>query len=355
MLNISGRAWVLFAFDVGRAIDLARCRTLGSPVEVAGARRPEWPHLFGLDERPLVWNLEQASVDLGAGPLDLQVRIILYDFGNVSVAVSGPVDLGDPASPLWMLPGRTDALDAMATARLNQMVERLGPAIVDPQPVVGPTRYSVLHVESVPGGDARAWLAANRREVAGLLRGESELSDEAVSDALYRSVTYGKKDLVVLDSLSALVIDEAWEDTLAVLDFANCERLTMESLDEELDRAIGTAGALLRTTGSRLGLIFRPWGRDVTRLTRLTLDVTSEYEAVENAVKLTGDDYLARIYRMAIKCFHLRPFQEGIARKLQSLWNIQQVFLEQAAAHRSELLEWVIILLIAFEIVHALT
>jgi hypothetical protein len=91
----------------------------------------------------------------------------------------------------------------------------------------------------------------------------------------------------------------------------------------------------------------------VRRLTQLTFDASAELEAVDNAIKLTGDDYLARVYRLALERFHLRPFHEGIGRKLSTLWSIQKVFIDQASTRRAEILEWIIILLIAYEVVRA--
>jgi hypothetical protein len=352
-VDLEGRAWILYAFDVGRAIDLAACRALITTREVAGPRRPEWPHLFGLNERPLLLDLPPERVEFGGQETELQLRLILYDFGSVSVAASFPV-AGPAGTARLAALSRTPELDGLARAKLDAFVARAGSAIRGPQPTFGPTRFVVLQADDVPAADPRTWLAGRAGEVARFLRDEPDpLSDEEIRQALARSLADGTRDLVVIDSSRALVIDDHWEDTLAVLDFANCERLTLEELDEELDEVVEAARKLHRGPPSPLRSLLNPGGRDLRRLTRFTVDVTSEYEAVENAVKLTGDDYLARIYRMVIDRFHLRLFQEGIERKLQSLWNIQQVFLEQASARRCEVLEWVIIALIAIEIIHA--
>ena len=84
---LDARCWVLNAFDVARAISLPRCREALTTREVAAPRRPEWPHLFGLDQRPLVWSPEPTTLTLGGVALEFQPRAIIYDFGNVSVAL----------------------------------------------------------------------------------------------------------------------------------------------------------------------------------------------------------------------------------------------------------------------------
>jgi hypothetical protein len=74
----------------------------------------------------------------------------------------------------------------------------------------------------------------------------------------------------------------------------------------------------------------------------------------ERDIKLTGDHYLARVYRLALDRFDLTPFREGISRKLATLWSSQQVVLDLSSSRRNEVLELIIILLIAVEILHAL-
>jgi hypothetical protein len=157
----------------------------------------------------------------------------------------------------------------------------------------------------------------------------------------------------VIDSDAALIVDREYDDTLAVLDFANCEHLALRALDEDLDQTVEHATTLIRSRAGRLRTVLSPWGREVRELTQLTFDASAELEAVENAIKLTDDAYLARVYRLAVDRFHLRPFHEGITRKLSTLWNVQKTLIEEASTRRSELLEWIIILLIAFEIFQA--
>jgi uncharacterized Rmd1/YagE family protein len=72
---------------------------------------------------------------------------------------------------------------------------------------------------------------------------------------------------------------------------------------------------------------------------------------VNNALKLLGDQYLARIYRLVSRRFHLDDWDASILRKLQTLESIYQKMSDQASTRRMEVLEWVIIVLIAFSIV----
>ena len=74
------------------------------------------------------------------------------------------------------------------------------------------------------------------------------------------------------------------------------------------------------------------------------------FEGVNNVLKLLGDQYLARLYRLAAERFHLSEWDASILRKLQTLESIYQKISDQVASWRMELLEWIVIVLILIEI-----
>lgn len=356
MTDPSARCWVLNAFDVARAISLPACRTALSTEEVTAGRRPEWPHLFGLDERPLVWSSEPEAIELAGMELLFQPRAIIYDFGSVSIALGcrlpGPVAAWRHIAEALRNPPE---LREVARRVLARLLDLAGEAVVDRRRPDEIEQYTVFQLDQVAAESAAAWVREDQASIAQVLRGDTvTLADDEVDDALARRISYSAQDVVIIDASAAFVVDDKFEDTLAVIDFANCERLAMRALDDDLDHAIVEASRLLRSRAWRFKRMIAPWGRDVRRLTQLTFDAAAEFEAVENAIKLTGDHYLARVYRLTVERLDLRAFREGIARKLSSLWSIQGVFLDQTSSRRSELLEWIIIGLITLEIVHAL-
>lgn len=68
-----------------------------------------------------------------------------------------------------------------------------------------------------------------------------------------------------------------------------------------------------------------------------------------NALKLVGEQYLARVYSLASKRFHLASWDASISRKLATLDGIYGKFTNRAATRRMEVLEWIIIALILLE------
>jgi hypothetical protein len=82
----------------------------------------------------------------------------------------------------------------------------------------------------------------------------------------------------------------------------------------------------------------------------MQVDSAVLFEGVNNALKLLGDQYLARVYRLVSQRFHLTEWDAGILRKLQTLESIYEKMSDQAVNWRMEILEWIIIVLIAVSI-----
>jgi uncharacterized Rmd1/YagE family protein len=64
-----------------------------------------------------------------------------------------------------------------------------------------------------------------------------------------------------------------------------------------------------------------------------------------------GDQYLARVYKMASLRFHLDDWDASILRKLHTLESIYQKMSDEAVNRRMEVLEAVIIILFVFSII----
>ena len=79
------------------------------------------------------------------------------------------------------------------------------------------------------------------------------------------------------------------------------------------------------------------------------------FEGVNNTLKLLGDQYLARVYALVNRRFHLDEWDTRILRKLETLESIYEKISDQATNRRMEILEWVVIPLIAVSIALELT
>ena len=83
----------------------------------------------------------------------------------------------------------------------------------------------------------------------------------------------------------------------------------------------------------------------------LEIEATSLFERADNALKLIGDQYLSRIYDLAQARFHLPEWQQSIRRKLETVGDVFDLLVQQAGGTRMEVLEVVVIALIALAFV----
>lgn len=125
-------------------------------------------------------------------------------------------------------------------------------------------------------------------------------------------------------------------------------------LDHQVDQILERSYQLLSRRAGWRAIAFSIPTEERRQLSALQVDSAILLERVTNALKFLGEEYLARLYRLAAGRLHLSEWDGVITRKLATVENIYQKLTDRVTARRMELLEWVIILLIAFEIVLSL-
>lgn len=353
-----GLCHAIFAYDAARSIDLAeaeRCIQQTSHRETLQHRRRA-PKYFEYQPPPLRVSLSASSLVVGKFATAPSVDLLLYDFGAVSVTYAIPIDV-----PFVDLLGLSESLYDNASlledsrARVKQLLHVVGAAAKQAslQPLV--EDYVIFHIESFAGSvEALPFCAEQRQLIAQILRAETEeLSPEEVDDALSARISYGTKDVAIFDWNAALLVDPKGEDIRAVLEFANVELLELRYLDHKLDRALDQSYDTLLKSRPKgwLRWMGGHYRSELRRVAELQVDNAALFEGINNALKLVGDQYLARAYRIASRRLHLDEWDAGILRKLQTLESIYERISDQASNRRMEVLEWVIIILIAVSIV----
>jgi hypothetical protein len=352
MRILSGVCYVSFAYDAARAVDLeAASQRLGETTRRPSIRhKRRTPSYFEYEPAPLAVSRDTDSVAVATFATRPTVELVVHDFGAVAaiyaLPIAGPFDgLLELSEALY----DNKTLLADSRRQVEWLLGVIGAAAYKPSlsPLV--EDYVIFHVEAFEEPiRAQEFCAEHRRALAQILRAEDQaLSDQEIDDALAAHTSYHADDLTIIDWNAALVIDADGEDVRAVLEFANVELLEMRYLDEQLDRALDEAYVQLsRRAAGMLGFS----KADLRRVAELQVHNAVLFEGVNNALKLLGDQYLARVYRIANRRFHLEDWDTSILRKLETLESIYEKISDQSAARRMELLEWIIIILIAVSI-----
>jgi hypothetical protein len=349
-----GVCYALFAYDAGLAINLdeseRRITALTQRAAIRHKRRA--PRYFEYRPAPLRVTQEREVLAVGAFRPLPSVDAVLYDFGAVSVTYQIP--LAGPLTRLITLAEElyeSDVLRADSRRWVEHLLAAIAPAVTRPRLTDFVETYVIFEIGAFrPPCAPAALYTTYAQEVARILRSErAALSDQEVDDAVGHRISFGSGDVTLVDWDAALIADRDAEDVRAVLEFANVELLEMRYLDQQLDDALDESYETL--SRRRYGLWLPGSTRaDLRRIGQLQVDNAVLFEGVNNALKLLGDQYLARVYRLVSDRFHLAEWDASILRKLQSLESIYQKLSDEAANRRTETLEWIIIVLIAVEI-----
>jgi hypothetical protein len=360
MVILRGTCSALFAYDLGFAIDLNKAQALLGH-DVGGTQRETLKHsrrapqYFEYQPAPIRISRAAAPVTIGRFTTAPVMEALIYDFGAISIAftipLQGPIkDLLPLSSGLY----ENAALLAESRRLVEELLTTIRAAVTKPDVAHLVEDYLVFDIDQwklPPGfsGTIGDWISASSGLMARILRSDSEvLSPQEVDDAMSCRISYSVEDGALIDWNAALVFGKEMQDVLAVLEFANVELLEMRFLDDQLDRALGEA---YESSQRREKSVFASTAADMRRIARLQMDSAILFEGVNNALKLLGDPYLSRVYRLAAHRLHLPDWDASIIRKLGTLESIYDKIADRQSGRRMETLEWIIILLIAFELV----
>jgi hypothetical protein len=348
-----GHVTAFFLFDVSDAIDLQR---LGSQIDASVAARlatkPATPTYLQYQQPPLT--LDGAVI--GAGEVNgCRVRFKAFDYGVISVALTQALpDTWDQlmtVGPQWQDNPR---LSEEAERLCGNLVTRIGVAVSGRHEPALTEDYVVFTILADQAGPADQLLNAHGMEIARLLRGEREsLSFQERDEVLRHRISYYPTDAVIPTWSSALVYDteSGAPGVLEILEFVNSQLLEFRYYDQLLDAELTRTYAALQMDSWRPTLLSRRYSRAARHIHSLFIDVNELTDRAENALKIAGDVYAARVFGLAAARLGLDQWKANVRDKLKTVDDIYRFAVEQAAIARGEFLELTVVILILLEIV----
>ncbi|MFO0093574.1 MAG: hypothetical protein ACK54K_04635 [Gemmatimonadaceae bacterium] len=359
-LAVTGSAIVYRLFDVGYAIDLDRALDLlatSGPERVRPVRGEA--QALQLRDPPLTVLLGTEVLLVGGASHDVELSARIFDFGVVSLRAR----VRAPAACRWGMftefgqrLHQLPAIAALIGDHLRLLTARIAPAMERPAIADVYEEYTVFRlsrVTDVGGAPVTAESLAALDVVPLLLNETRPLSAEARRELLPHRFRYYDDDLAVLTWESALVIEPGEQDTdlQYILEFANAQLLELRYYDALLDAELPRLYDDIEAARARRGVFpGRRFAALLARLQQQVADSTELVERVENALKVTDDVYLARVYSAALELFRGQAWRAGIDRKLAILRDTYAMLNGEAQASRSETLEIAIVALIVVEV-----
>jgi hypothetical protein len=358
----SGAVVALRLFNLAHGVDLQRAEQLWAERAQGGSARsrltatPAKAVSFGVP--PLELALGTLDIAVAGTAVAATATARLYDFGIVAFALRLPVE-----SLAWedfaRLANATDravgpnAPDAVWKGLLERLRGLVGPALRRPSTHLAQEDYLLAVVDALEPPLAAETLA-EQVDLVPLMSGETRpLSEGARAELLRHRFSYHPDDLVVLTWDRALIVEPRRDTDVAdVLEMANAQLLEMRTYDELLDAELPRMRELVADVRRRtVWLASRRYTRLARRLHTLVGEVTGLTERVDNALQVTEDVYLARVYAAAMDLFRVPVVGAAVDRKLATIRETYTALQGDAAGSRAEILEAAIVAMIAFEIV----
>jgi hypothetical protein len=352
MSNLRGTLHIFVAFDWGDEIFLDRVKKIVPASAQELPRRRRTPQSFFYRPAPMHLALASAELELAElGKVQASVGVTIFDFGAVSINFQIPFD-ATPDVLLRLADRLADSTPLIQQARkaAEPLHKQLLPAIHDPlwQDDLS-EEYFVFQFgpEALAQVTDKAWLA-------GMVHLDSAaLSAEEIAEATRQQLSYSPDDLFVPDWTAAVLVDRDCDDTLHAIGFANLQLLEFRHIDNRLDESLVAASRIVQPLTESPWWAWRIHQRPLRVLGELKVEANGLFERAGTALKLVGDPYLARVYRLVAARFHLETWIENIQRKLEVAEGVYQVVADQGHSFRTEFLEMIVVLLILIEIILA--
>jgi hypothetical protein len=349
-----GHVTAFFLFEVGDSVDLRGVqRQIEATVAARLSTKPPTPIYLQYRQPPLT--IDGAAIGV-ADVEGFRVRFKVFDYGVVSVALVQALPDTWEALVECGLKWQEDPRLASEAERLcREMVSRIRSAVTNARDrFLSEDYFAFTVLADERGGRSEALLASRGALIAQLLRGERQpLSTQERDEVLRHRISYYETDVVIATWSSALVYDTpaGAPGVLEILEFANSQLLEFRYYDQLLDAELERTYAGLQAGGWRRTWLGRRYARAARQVHAIFIDVNELTDKTENALKIAGDVYAARLFGMSAARLGLDQWKGNVREKLKTVDDIYRFAVEQNSIARGEFLELTIVLLILLEIV----
>lgn len=338
--EFNGNAFLFYLFDIGDQIDLDLIKVNGL-VSIAETYQSPFKYY-------------QAPISFE--PIDTDsVFNRIYEFGVLSFCYKIPF-----SQSLDELHTKIESLRAKYDQRSLEDAEQIYQAILPAIkiPTLYKLKWSYIVIQVNPTSNfinPEDFKKEFGPKIASLLRLESHRLSDYQKDEILSSVTgYYGEELIIIDSNASFIYDNEYYEAIELIEAANLERLELQYFDRVLEKELRlqySLGKYKVPILSYVPLIGRMFELPVSQLTRMRIDIAVITERLKNSIKLSGDAYYAQLYSMLVKKLLLKEWRESIDRKLDIFKDLYTVYQDRLDATHSKILTWVIIILIAAEVV----
>lgn len=356
MRSFNGQIRVYRLLDIGFEIDLnAAHKALGAMGKADLFKFQKSIKSVVLEDVPLILEMENVGLEINKQKYETFLTAKIWSFGAVSINFKfdfatdkAEIDMPKIAAEL----SESETIDNLAREKAKKIIEILGDTIKKPHIWGYQEDYSIF-IEKVEHASSEY---INELVIGdylyNVLSAEPDLTlSEQMKDPIRQStLRYADNDLVAIDWNSSYIVDTVdTQDICDVLEFANVQLLELNYYDDLLDKKISHLFKDLLTV--KASVFNRTYSRLYKDASQIYLEASEVVERIENSFKVVGDVYYARVFRVALQRFRVESWKRNVEQKLRSLIDISNVKSSEVSMTKSHLMELIIIILIAIEVI----
>lgn len=353
---MNGRILIYRVYDIGKDVNLEAAQKIFETTNTAQRfKLNRSSKAMIINNAPLSLNIETSKYDALGHPLDLEISAKIWHFGALSITMSFGMPEGMSWNRLIELGNfleNDNNLDTLAKQKIEQILLSLNPDRIQTTSWETYEDYICYFFRKLEGCEKNAMEIFNRYDIFRLILSENNenLSEQTKKTILDSTFQYGNDDLAVIDWNSALIIEPSGSlDIVDVIEFSLCQLLEMRYYDDVLDEKLAY---LYNALEKKKFNIFQSYYSKLSKeAAKFYLDIADTVESAENSMKVVGDFYLAKIFRAASLRFRFKDWQDSVNQKLENLAQISKIFVSEGNEKKNQLLEIIIIILIAIEVV----
>jgi hypothetical protein len=336
-------------YDIGAEIDLGSLeRQLAESMAIARAGFVRVsPKSISMEEPPLLLRLQPAYLEMDGQGYTFTAIARVFDVGAFSICLiyenAGGSALQLEAAAL-KFSGQKN-LDPLFHAALAQvkaiLTTELGDRPLDPDFYED---YTIYLVDRLDG---------SMDPVAVLLGERANFSPETRNDTLRYTLSYEQDDRAIISWDGTILASPQMPfDLVDLVEFATVEVFELRFYDRELSRQMEKMYDDIEMA-DRLSWYYRvrQYRRIMKRLMSTQAEISEIMEKITNLIKVTEDVYYARVYATTLTALRSQQWIDGVNRRISVIRETYRLLSEEVTVQHSNFLEWIVILLIAIELI----
>lgn len=360
MLIKKGSIFVYNVFDIGWEVNLSKAEELLLTKQKTSSRfkfSKDPRKAIIIKEAPLEINIGREIIRINDVDYDANLHAKIWDYGAISISVEIILKENTTFDLLHLIAlylEETDDIEKLARKIKDEVKSIIFDSIKLPQEWAQFEDYIIYYIEQIEGISEPQEIF-QKFDIASLILGENKntLSQFSSLPVTERFIQYYKNDIAVIDWDSALIIEPTGsKDICDAIEFSLTHLLELRYYDYSIDKKLDLLYDALEKESQKISSIFKfNYSKLSEEASKTYIEFSDLLSKIENSFKTVGDPYIATVFRNCGEQFRFDDWYSSISRKMDTLFQITQIINSELNAIRSHILEIIIIILIAIEII----